>query len=76
MKFPPINLWSKPLQKDYDNELDYIAILTDLLSDLEHREKSLAMKKDSVRKQKAAAKRRLDALNFIYYCRTGRFLDE
>lgn len=76
MKFPPINLWSKPIQSDYDNELDYIAILTDLLSDLEQHEKSLAMKKDSVRRQKAAAIKRMDALNFIYYCRTGRFIDE
>jgi hypothetical protein len=76
MKFPPVNLWSKPMQKEYDNELDFIAILTDLLSDLKRREQSLTINTDVVRRQKEAAERRLKALNFIYYTRTGRFFDD
>jgi len=68
MKFPPINLWSKPYQEQFDEEfqkiLDEIFILN---TSVEARNKIITGKI-------IKASERLKELSFLHYIRTGRHL--
>jgi len=67
MKFPPINLWSKPHQPDLEEEMEGLKL-------------EVAKYKHGYRIEQMylslLAAERLQELEFIYYCRKGRFPDE
>jgi len=67
MKFPPINLWSKPRQPDLEQEMEELRVE---VSKFKHGDSTKQMYLSLL------AAERLQELEFIYYCRTGRFPNE
>ena len=62
MNFPPINLWSKPYQKELD-DIEFYNDYKDMLED---------MYTSDMRSVKLFIKEK----EFFYYLRSGRFPDE
>jgi len=64
MKFPPINLWNRPRQPDLEQEMEECTA-----------EAAKFRHGDDMERFYSAliAAERLKELEFIYYCRTGRF---
>lgn len=82
-KFPPINLFSKPLQEEYDKALSELVYALDqrIKTDDEifrllNNASELKSYSDKLLAKQKNAGQQLKDLNFIYYTRTGRFYDE
>jgi len=67
MKFPPINLWSKPHQLDLEQEMAELRVE---VAKFKHGDSTKQMYLSLL------AAERLKELEFIYYCRNGVFPDE
>jgi len=74
MKFPPINLWSKPYQEQFDKELDNITSYSVNIDALLYMKRAIECEMNSVDEQLKKANERLKELSFLHYLRTGRHL--